>query len=70
MPLYLARWPDRTVTLMKAASIQELGSRLDEIADPSGCRVKEYNGPVEVTFQLKDRPVEPLGTLEAMEDMI
>lgn len=53
MKLYLVRWPDLSISLVHARDEDELVSTLDEVADPSGCKWKVYNGPLHLDFKLK-----------------
>ncbi|HEX8699340.1 MAG TPA: hypothetical protein VF815_10925 [Myxococcaceae bacterium] len=52
MPLYLVRWPDLSVALVKARNEDELLMRLDEYADPTGCQWMVYRGDVFLDFSI------------------
>lgn len=52
MPLYLVRWPTFEVSLIRAKDKRDLLETIDEIADPSGCTWKVYNGPLHLDFNL------------------
>jgi hypothetical protein len=52
MPLYVVRWPDLSVALVRAANDDELFEIIDEVADPGGCTWAEYDGPVFLEFEL------------------
>lgn len=46
MPLYLVRWVDLTISLVRALSEDDLVMRLDEVADPGAAKWWPYRGPI------------------------
>ncbi|HCF56813.1 MAG TPA: hypothetical protein DFS52_02295 [Myxococcales bacterium] len=55
MPLYLVRWPRMEASLVNASDEQHLLDILDELASPSECTWREYEGPlwIDVDLNLK-----------------
>lgn len=52
MPIYLVRWPNLSVSLVSARNRRELNIILDEVSDPSACKVKQYEGPLFIDWDL------------------
>ena len=52
MPIYLVRWPHLRASLIKARDEDDLQLKIDEVADPGGCRWQVYRGPLWVDFRL------------------
>ncbi|MFQ5988189.1 MAG: hypothetical protein ACE5H6_04990 [Dehalococcoidia bacterium] len=52
MSLYLVRWPDLSVSIVRARDRQELDHILDEVSDPGACEIKQYNGPFHIALEL------------------
>ena len=68
MPLYLVRWPNLTLSIIRARNRDHLELMLDEVGDPGCAQVQEWRGPVwfdlavPVTFETNDdRGDRPLG---------
>lgn len=55
MPIYIVRWsnPKPSICLVKAKSEAQVLAIMDEIADPSYCRVQKYDGPICISLDLK-----------------
>lgn len=53
--IYLVRWPDLSVSLVRAGSEEGLLDILDQVANPEGCEWSVYEGPLFIDFRL---PVE------------
>lgn len=83
MPLYLVRWPNLDLALVKARNEDELIDILDEVDDPSCATWTEYRGPLYIGLKspvtvntsgpgedgspLGERKVEVEGIAEALE---
>lgn len=54
MPVYMVRWtnPEPSICLVAANSKRDALIMMDEIADPSYCRVEEYQGPLWLSIDL------------------
>ncbi len=52
--LYLVRWstPQPSICLVSAADEAHVLRLMDQIGDPSYCRVEEYHGPLEISIDL------------------
>lgn len=64
MPLYVVRWLDERVSIIRAQSEEHLLELIDEFASPSECTWVQYSGPlwfdIELPFEWKLRtPVLP-----------
>jgi hypothetical protein len=69
MPLYLVRWPLMKASLIRAESEEHLLDILDEVASPTACTWKKYNGPLWIDFEIpgvEQHPKRP-GPLELDE---
>jgi len=53
MSIYLVRWPGSSLSIIRAQNKTELMDIIDEVGDPVRCRIKEYRGPLFVSFNLK-----------------
>lgn len=53
MPIYLVRWPGSSLSIIRAQNKTELMDIIDEVGDPTQCRIKEYRGPLFVSLNLK-----------------
>lgn len=60
MPLYIVRWPDLSVSLVKAPDRGMLLLMLDEFMDPSELKIKQYSGPLFLDLELdvKWKPIQ------------
>ena len=57
MPLYLVRWPNLSVSIVNAKDREHLVDILDEVDNPEGVEVWEYDGPLFIAITLPtDRP--------------
>lgn len=52
MPIYLVRWGDMRLSLIKARDEEELEAKLDEVGDAGACRYRVYRGPLWFDFDL------------------
>jgi hypothetical protein len=50
VPLYIVRWPNLTVSIVRADDEQDLIDTLDEVDDPGCAQWEEYDGPLWVEF--------------------
>jgi hypothetical protein len=63
MKLYIAKWPDNSLTIVTASSKRDLFLKLDEEADPSEAKITsvDFDGDVHITtrfaFDESDKPV-------------
>lgn len=70
MPLYLVRWPNiLSVSVVKARNKVDLMDILDEVGDPMGCKIKEYRGPVFLSFDLNVKCNPTDGFPKSVEDV-
>ena len=53
MPIYLVRWPGSSLSIIRTQNKTELMDIIDEVGDPTQCRIKEYHGPLFVSLNLK-----------------
>ena len=67
MLIYLVRWPDLAVSLVRARDEDDLLDILDQVANPEGCEWSVYRGPLHIDLQLpakwsvrNRRPDEPV----------
>jgi hypothetical protein len=51
MPIYLVRWPNLDVSMVRARNEEALIETLHEISDPGACSWKVYQGPIWVDFR-------------------
>jgi hypothetical protein len=53
--IYIVRWsnPEPSICLVKAESKAHVLRIMDQIADPSYCRVQKYDGPICISLDLK-----------------
>jgi hypothetical protein len=51
-PLWLVRWPDLSAALIRAHSKHEVRMTMDELADPGGCDIQPYEGPLWFELEL------------------
>eukprot|EP01080_Neovahlkampfia_damariscottae_P009752 gene9752-2079_t len=49
--LFLVKWPNRNISLVKAADRQEVVSKLDEFSNSQLFQISVYHGPVELDFR-------------------
>jgi len=60
MPLYFVRWGDLSISIVQARDRQQLDFILDEVGDPRGCKIRQYNGPLHIALKLDaDYELEP-----------
>ena len=52
MPIYLVRWGNLSVAIVRARDKTDLDIILDEVGYPGGCEVKEYTGPLYIGLDL------------------
>lgn len=66
MPLYLVRWQNLSVSLVKARDKTRLLDILDEVDNPVECKIEVYKGPLFISLDLdvghtvSDQGVDPL----------
>lgn len=54
--LYLARWPDGTVTLLSGTSLEHVVDQLDAVGDAATCEVVPFERDLWLTFRPADGP--------------
>jgi len=52
MPLYIVRWPNLSAAIVRARDREDLLHKLDEEGNAEGCRIKRYDGPLFIDFEL------------------
>lgn len=50
VPIYLVRWEDKSMALIRAVDVKDLVRQLDEVGNPFGASWTRYDGPVWVDF--------------------
>lgn len=59
MPIYVVRWPDFSVSVVRADDEEALEDMLDEVANPDSCRWEIYEGPLWFDLDLPVQIREP-----------
>ncbi len=58
--LYLVRWPNLSCSLVRAGSEREVLDIIDELDNPDGVKIFQYDGPVFIDFDLATDDVTPV----------
>eukprot|EP01080_Neovahlkampfia_damariscottae_P005382 gene5382-9189_t len=51
MKIFICKWPDFDITIIRAENIREAKVFLDEFGDPGSCIISEYEGPMVFDFR-------------------